>query len=169
MDQHVSPLAFTFIEPADVASSPNLAFPFAPPPVTNSPTFSAPKLKRGTNYQDLLVFDPVDGILSLRRLTIGKQAVKDQGIAASMHALGVTSISLPGMGGAGRLSSSPSTKAPESAKVKVDDPPMELVARVSVEATWDLRRGGRDHVEIKTPILPAQAVDRQRGGAHGVE
>ncbi len=101
------PLAFTFLSPEDVASTPNLAFPFAPPPITNSPTFSPPKLTRSTNYHDILVFDPIDGYLTLRRLTIDKQPVKEQGLGASMHALGVTSISLPGMGSAGRLSSPP--------------------------------------------------------------
>jgi hypothetical protein len=66
------------------------------------------------NYQDLLLFDPVDGVLSLRRLVIDKHAVKESigsGVAASVQALGATSISLPGMGGTGRLSSSPSISA----------------------------------------------------------
>ncbi|KAF8952387.1 hypothetical protein BDZ97DRAFT_1930866 [Flammula alnicola] len=134
----------------------------------------APKLKRGTNYQDVLVFDPQDGILSLRRLTIEKHLVKEQGVsggvAASVQALGVTSISLPGMGGAGRLSSSPSNKAnatssksPTSAGIA--DPPMELAAKESIEATWDLKRG-RDWVEMKMPVQPRQmpAADSRRGG-----
>lgn len=156
MEQTRAPLAFTFISPTDVASVPNLAFPFAPPPITNSPTFSPPKLTRGTNYQDILVFDPVDGVLALRRLTIDKQPVKEQGLGASMHALGVTSISLPGMGGAGRLSASPAGRASEAAAaagVRAGEPAMELVVREGVEATWDLKRA-RDAVEIKTPVMP---------------
>ncbi|KAF8166691.1 hypothetical protein BJ912DRAFT_889225 [Pholiota molesta] len=164
-EQTRAPLAFTFISPADVASSPTLMFPFTPPPISHSPSFSPPKLKRAKNYQDLLVFDPVDGVLSLRRLAIDKHPEKEQGIggvAASVHALGVTSISLPGMGGAGRLSSSPSTRGTAGAlssgrstsSAKVEEPPMELVGKETVEATWDLKRG-RDWVEIKTPVLPS--------------
>jgi hypothetical protein len=140
-------------------------FPFTPPPISHSPSFSPPKLKRAKNYQDLLVFDPVDGVLSLRRLAIDKHPEKEQGIggvAASVHALGVTSISLPGMGGAGRLSSSPSTRGTAGAlssgrstsSAKVEEPPMELVGKETVEATWNLKRG-RDWVEIKTPVLPS--------------
>jgi hypothetical protein len=47
-----------------------------------------------------------DGDLSLRRLSLDKHFVREQGLgmvaaAASVQTLGVTSISLPGMGGAG--------------------------------------------------------------------
>ena len=165
-DQTRAPLAFTFLSPEDVASTPNLAFPFAPPPITNSPTFSPSKLTRGTNYQDILVFDPVDGHLTLRRLTIDKQPVKEQGLGASMHALGVTSISLPGMGSAGRLSSSPVARMSETASaaagVRAGEQAMELAVREGLEATWDLKRA-RDAGEIKTPVMP-----RGREGPKGI-
>ena len=38
-----APLAFTFIAPSDIASSPDLLPPYAPQRVTNSPTFSPSK------------------------------------------------------------------------------------------------------------------------------
>src|SRR6266567_7748042 len=139
-----APLAFTFIAPSDIASSPDLLPPYATQRVTNSPTFSPSKPERIVNYQDLLLFDPVDGVLSLRRLVIDKHAVKESigsGVAASVQALGATSISLPGMGGTGRLSSSPSISAvsrggsggPHSQHA-AGDPPVELGARDIVVA-----------------------------------
>ncbi|KAF8964575.1 hypothetical protein BDZ97DRAFT_891715 [Flammula alnicola] len=155
------PLAFTFISPSDVLSSPNLTLPFAPRGITNSPMFLPPKLKRGINYQDVPMFDPQDGILSLRRLTVEKHLVKEQdvsgGVAASVQALGVTSILLPCMGNAGRLTSSPSNKAkatssksPTSAGIA--NRPMELADKESIEATRDMKRG-RDWVEFLSCIL----------------
>jgi len=47
-----APLAFTFIAPSDIASSPDLLPPYAPQRVTNSPTFSPSKPERIVNYQD---------------------------------------------------------------------------------------------------------------------
>ena len=81
------------------------------------------------------------------------------GVAASVQALGVTGISFPGMGSADRLSMSPSTPAASrggsrnSHLQKVGDPPMELAAKESVVATWDLRRK-RDWVEFKRAVQP---------------
>jgi hypothetical protein len=73
--------------------------------------------------------------------------------AASVQALGVTSISLPGMGGAGKLAGSPSRSGGNSNKPSsVSDPPVvELVAKESTVATWHLQRR-TDWVEIKQPI-----------------
>lgn len=167
--QASAPLAFTFLSPNDILSSPDLVPPCSPPPASRSPSspkMSSTKQKRSTNFQDVLMFDPATGFLSLRRLTLDKHPVKDQslagGVVSSVHALGVTSISLPGMGGAGRLSSSPSTKGNLSTAVvgsggsgatKSADVPMELTAKESIMATWDLQRN-RDWAEIKSPIHP---------------
>lgn len=60
-------------------------------------------------------------------------------VAASAQALGVTSISLPGMVGAGKLSSSPATK-PSPAR-KVAESEMELGAKIHLVATYNLKRG----------------------------
>ncbi|KAF5309146.1 hypothetical protein D9619_012845 [Psilocybe cf. subviscida] len=151
-----APLAFVFLTPSDLALSPDLQFPFTSPTIniTNSPTFSPPKRRRGTNYQDVLVFDPADGVLSLRRLTLEKRAVRDQSV---VHA--VTSISLPGMGGAGRLSSSPSNRTAFAGGPA--EPQLELVARENVQATWTLRRG-RAGPEVKISVEAHQASYHER-------
>ncbi|KAF8960527.1 hypothetical protein BDZ97DRAFT_2077461, partial [Flammula alnicola] len=166
-------LAFMFISPSDVSSSPNLMFLFAPRSVVNSPMFSPPKLKRGANYQGVLVFDPQGGILSLRRWTIKKHLVMERGVsggvAASVQALGAASVSLPGMGGAGPLSPSPSNKVSATSSKSptssgIAELPTELAAKESIEAAWVLKRG-RDWVE-KMPVQPPQtpAADSRRGG-----
>ena len=95
---------FTFIAPSDITFSADLLSPYAPHLITNSATFSSSKPKRVVNYQDLL-FGPVDGVLSLRRLITDKHEVKGSigsGVAASVQALDVTSISFPGMGAGDR-------------------------------------------------------------------
>ena len=104
----------------------------------------------------MLLFDPADGVLSLRRLSLDKHFVREQGLgmaaaAASVQALGVTSISLPRMGGAGRLARSP-TRAGGSSSGVVDPPVAELVAKESNVATWHLQRR-TDWVEIKQRIF----------------
>ena len=69
--------------------------------------------------------------------------------AASVQALGVTSISLPRMGGAGRLARSPSRSGGSGV---VDPPVAELVAKESNVATWHLQRR-TDWIEIKQRIF----------------
>jgi len=168
--QPKAPLTFTFIAPSDITFSPDLLPPYAPHLITNSPTFSSSKPKRIVNYQDLLLFDPVDGVLSLRRLITDKHAVKDgigSGVAASVQALGVTSISFPGMGAGDRVSMSPSTSAASrggsrtSQSQQVGDPLMELGAKENIVATWDLRR--RDLAEFKKSVQPSVLVDGGKG------
>jgi hypothetical protein len=69
--------------------------------------------------------------------------------AASVQALGVTSISLPGMGGAGRRAGSPSRSGGSGV---VDPPVAEHVAKESIVTMWHLQRR-TDWVEIKQPIF----------------
>ena len=86
--------------------------------------------------------------------------------AASVQALGVTSISLPGMGGAGKLAGSPSRSGGGGKPSVVVDhhPVMELTAEESTVATWDLQRR-TDWVEIKQPIVsPPRPGLLLRGG-----
>lgn len=103
------------------------------------------------------MFDPEDGMLSLYRLTLDKKPVRESGIsgvAASVHALGVASISLPGMGGAGRLSSSPSSKPVPigGASGKGGEQPMELgLKETRVVATYSLQRE-RDWKDVSKPL-----------------
>lgn len=52
---------------------------------------------------------------------------------------------------------------------KVEDPPIELVGKESVEATWD-SKCRRYWVEIKTPILPSSAkADGLKKNTSGTE
>lgn len=152
-------LSFTFIESSE-ACLPTSLLPTNPGPghvVGSAEVGSSPHHRpRPTNYQDMLVFDHHDGILSLRRITTEVRA-KEQGlsVSASMSmsaaALSATSISLPGLGGAGKLSSSAS---PSSAGFSVSSSATsgkqvpsvdfhvthELVGKAAVVATWNLQR-----------------------------
>ena len=135
-------LAFTFISSAELINSPGLLPPLSPIPVTHSPTLSLASGKRGSNYQHILLFDPEDGVLSLHQLTLEKHLTREPvmaTVAASAQALGVMSISLPGIGGAGKLSSSPAAK-PSHAK-KVAESEMELGAIIHLVVTYNLKRG----------------------------
>jgi hypothetical protein len=167
LDYPIAPLAFTFISPLDIAQSPRLL----PQQRTghsktpSSPTIQIPKQHQ--HFQDVLFFDPADGVLSLRRLSLDKHSVREQGLgiaaaAASVQALGVTSISLPGMGGAGKLARSPSRPG-GNASTSVDPPVTELVAEESTVATWDLQRR-TDWVEIKQRIVDPEPQPRVSGG-----
>jgi hypothetical protein len=82
------------------------------------------------------VFDPVDGILSLRRLTIDSQPT-DLG----SYAIRGTSLSLPSSSGVGRLNTS-SNAALSGATRSQTETPSELVAKETLVATFSLRRGG---------------------------
>ncbi|KAF8161700.1 hypothetical protein B0H34DRAFT_702189 [Crassisporium funariophilum] len=168
-DQPKAPLAFIFISPVDISTSPRLRPPSSPNLTTDSPSSPLFSPQKTTNFQDVLLFDPMDGILSLRRLTLDKQLAHEPGVAASVQALGVTSISLPGMGGAGRMSGSPSMRGGGggrmlglTATVSVAELPMELVGKEGTVATWDLQRG-RDWVEIKQPMGLDERADLRRG------
>ena len=165
-DYPIAPLAFTFISPLDIAQSPRL-LPQQRTKTPSSPPIQIPQQHQ--QFQDVLFFDPADGVLSLRRLSLDKHFVREQGLgmaaaAASVQALGVTSISLPGMGGAGKLARSPSRPG-GNASVGVDPPVAELVAQESTVATWDLQRR-KDWVEIKRRIVNPEPQPRVSGGEY---
>jgi len=133
---------FIFIAPSDVTFSPDLV----PPYVANSPTFSSSKPKR---ILPRPFFDPVDVVLSLRLLIlINKHAVKESigsGVAASVQALGLISISFLGNGSADRMSLSPSAphgSSRSSHSPQAGDLLLELGVKENVVAPWDLRRRG---------------------------
>ncbi|KAF8638773.1 hypothetical protein AX17_001968 [Amanita inopinata Kibby_2008] len=157
-------LAFTFIESSE-SCLPSSLLPT--PSVPLGELGSNPHHRsRPTNFQDLLVFDPNDGMLSLRRITSELRS-KDQGlsVAASMSALGTTSISLPGLGGAGKLSSSPSSVAHStsvasnaSGQQRNIESTHELVGKETIVATWNLQRR-RDWEEIRQPIIATTTLE----------
>ena len=76
--------------------------------------------------------------------------------SASVQALGVTSISLPRLGGAGRLARSPSRSGGGGV---VDPPVAELVAKESNVATWHLQRR-MDWVEINQRIFNPDIIQQ---------
>ena len=155
-----APLAFTFISPLDISQSPRL---LPQQSIPNSRTSSSPilshQIPKQQQFQDVLLFDPIDGVLSLRRLSLDKHSVREQSLgmaaaAASVQALGVTSISLPRMGGAGRHGRSPSRSGSSGV---VEPPVAELVAKESIVATWHLQRR-TDWVEIKQRIFNPDVI-----------
>ncbi|KAF8903655.1 hypothetical protein CPB84DRAFT_1773819 [Gymnopilus junonius] len=201
-----APLAFTFVPPSELSANiqtpnsprhhPVPSSSFSPSMSPSSPTFSSaspsvhghsgsrPSLSRqqtsSSPHQDILLFDPADGVLSLRRLILDKHPVKEGGIstaiggiggsvgAAAAHALGVTSISLPGMGGAGKLSSSPSLKVSVGGgrDVKKDvgsDSDMELGAKESTVVWWDLRSGRESRGQVKFVFEPLDLGSKGKG------
>ena len=129
---------------------------------TSEPT--SPHRHRSTNFQDLLAFDPTDGILSLRRIFVNLRP-RDQGIPVPTSvSLGATSVSLPGMGGAGRLGPSPPPPSMRaggavSSHVQNTEASMDLVGKESVVATWSLQRQ-QDWREIRRVLEEPQSAGR---------
>lgn len=194
-EQQRVPLAFTFIKSTESTLPHNLLPPAtSPPPLSlglglasadpgsSPPTSPRPLRRRPTNFQDVLLFDPTDGTLSLRRCTVELHP-KEQGLASAAAALGATSISLPGMGGAGRLSGSPSSSAGAGAaaggkgharsssrsragagvaQMQMGEVPMELAGRENVVATWSLKRRW-DSREVRRPL----GLEGRGGGGGG--
>ncbi|KAK2465840.1 hypothetical protein APHAL10511_001481 [Amanita phalloides] len=171
-------LAFTFIDSSE-ACLPGSLLPASPAHLGGEPGNSPHHRTRPSNYQDLLVFDPNDGMLSLRRITTDLRA-KDQGLSVaasvSMSALGATSASLPGLGGAGKLSTSPasitySISAASNASSKQSNTDMntthDLIGKDAIMATWNLQRR-RGWEEIRQPILSGtiQVTRAAAGGSH---
>lgn len=169
------PLAFSFLSP----HSSSLPVKFLPPNNTFSPASVSSSLpsssphrrtqsvsprlpSRPTNYQDILVFDPSDGSLSLRRLLISTKVGEPNSILSALPIPGATSISLPGMG-FGRPSPSPPKVGISASKPAAlpDNLPYELDARESVIATWSLSRDAK-WSDVKVPLLIEHENQRQR-------
>ncbi|KAF9070367.1 hypothetical protein BDP27DRAFT_1323920 [Rhodocollybia butyracea] len=181
-EQPKVPLAFAFLEPSNEAERrlpSNLLPPISSPHLlplhqqsygsvssnhtvmSSSPsTWSEPMSPRQQlhpsgrprNFQDVLVFDPTDGLLSLRRITTNVKIKSKDGTSilnASIGSVGGmnASRSLPGTNTGGRLSSSasPGTSPPQRMTV-VGHPPVvegisELIGKDDIVASWILRRG----------------------------
>ncbi|KAH0589923.1 hypothetical protein H2248_000113 [Termitomyces sp. 'cryptogamus'] len=164
----------------------------SPPPHPHSPHALSTK-KRPTNFQDVLVFDPADGSLALRRVVLEvcvKEHGMGMGMGISLGALGVggTSISLPGMGYAGVGVGSPSSLSSASAsgggsggsggggvfgqRVGMQGQEgrqgqeMELGARESTVMTWSLGGWGGGDTGSGWKGL-GLSVERREGGRGG--
>ena len=159
LEQSLAPVNFIFLKSCESSLPANLLPPATvslsvPTSVHSSPirhpeTLSPRRMQRPTNYQDVLLFDPIEGILSLRRLTLEIRTC-DQGLSfpTAVHNLGATSVSLPGASPLSRLGVSPSSGGRPSGLSQMMNAPAELVGRDSTVASWNLRRG-QDWGEIR--------------------
>ncbi|KAL1686523.1 hypothetical protein GGG16DRAFT_64098 [Schizophyllum commune] len=121
----------------------------------------------GNNHQDVLVFDPADGTLSLRRITTELRPRDAGGMAVSIAG---TSISLSTLGALGRSpsvgagkSGAPGISPASSASGGRDETPMVLSATEDVVATWRVRRDPewaevRERVVVDGAHVPQQQV-----------
>ncbi|KAF8172576.1 hypothetical protein K438DRAFT_178568 [Mycena galopus ATCC 62051] len=120
-----APLAIVFVPASGAGSSSASAL--------RSPT--SPASPTASGVQDVLVFDPADGVLSLRRITLSALDAPHNGI----------SVSLPAAVGRLSMSASPPASyvrggAVAAARGGGEVPPTELGGREAVVATWSLRR-----------------------------
>ena len=163
-----APLAFIFIRfnahslPKRLLPSPSVVSPpgSAPSSAHSSPSqepLSPPNRRRRTDFQDILMFDPTDGSLSLRRCEISLRSYEQNlSVPSGVPGIGGTSISLPSRPSFGRVSAplpAPETSARNrsSGVAQSQDKPTEMVGHESEVATWNLRRG-RDWPVVKTPV-----------------
>jgi hypothetical protein len=173
----VAPLAFTFVKSSNMSLPTSLLPPLTPYRSPASPTLSippspaqrplssptSPRMRRPSNYQDILLFDPPVGQLSLRRIWVDKHVREASStaltIGTSVPIVGGTSISLPSMSPLSRMSSSPPTPVPRTnTSALTESKPVELTAKEGVVATWALRRGS-GWKEIKRVV---ESGDAQR-------
>ncbi|OJA20381.1 hypothetical protein AZE42_06676 [Rhizopogon vesiculosus] len=150
-------ITFTFL-PRDTLLPTSIQPPLA---ITSSPSTSSSRsdvpsplrTRKAANFQDLLLFDPSDGVLSLRRVML-EQRHRDAYSYSLANLPTSVSMPLPGNGNAGRLGTSPpnrvgvvSTKSSGLTQMMLEAA-SELYGRDSMVATWQLRRH-RDWSEVK--------------------
>jgi hypothetical protein len=107
------------------------------------------------------MFDPMDGTLSLRRFFVEhRQSEHSLSVPNSVPGIGGTSISLPSRPSFGLASSPPPSSNRASALSAMMERPVELHARESEIATWNLRRArGWEPVRgTVTEAVPAKPV-----------
>ncbi|KAF8125481.1 hypothetical protein EV363DRAFT_1175971 [Boletus edulis] len=160
-----SDLSFTFVS----GSETTLPTTLLPPQMASSPSTSSGRSDlppthsshRQHNFKDVLVFNASGGVLSLRRITL-EQRVRESRIpfASPITSL-ATSISLPGVGAAGRLSTSlpvqtcspikNASKRRSGLTQQMLEAATELVGKDSTVATWQLKRR-HDWGEVKRVV-----------------
>ncbi|KIY62484.1 hypothetical protein CYLTODRAFT_447171 [Cylindrobasidium torrendii FP15055 ss-10] len=164
----------TSLLPANSPPTSLMAVPSSSPSSPGSPNFTRTSSHQTIkNFQDMVVFDPMDGMLQLRRwvLNVNQRGGNREGISIP----GMTSVSLPmGLGIGGRSSTSPrdrsrrissSSLSPDLAALTIEDKlDGELVAvKDTVVATWDLRRR-RDWPAV---MKSAEAAPEYKAGDDG--
>ena len=149
----------TSLLPPQMASSPSTSSGRSDPPSSHSS-------HRQHNFKDVLVFDASGGVLSLRRISL-EQRPRESGIPFSLPIASLaTSISLPGIGGAGRLSASPPIRDTAMKRSGLTQQMLEaateLVGKESTVATWQLKRR-HDWGEVKHVV--DEVGDRPKPGS----
>lgn len=164
-DQPSAPLSFTFIESSNSMLPANLLPPAAPSsptsvhssPVLRPEPLSPRRMQRPVNYQDILVFDPTDGSLALRRLVLELRNLDH--VLSLPSVIHGTSASLPGTSPAGRLSTSPSSSGGRpSGLSRMMEAPTEVIAKEAIVASWNVKRK-HDWGEIRQPVYPQKLND----------
>ena len=154
-----SELSFTFVRGNEMSLPTSLL----PPQIASSPSTSSGRSDlpsshsshRQHNFKDVLVFDASGGVLSLRRISL-EQRPRESGIPFSSPIASLaTSISLPGVGAAGRLSASPPSRDAARRRSGLTQQMLEaateLVGKESTVATWQLKRR-HDWGEVKRVV-----------------
>jgi hypothetical protein len=159
-EQQSLPLAFTFVSQSTSVSSSADPIPRSFSPSSSySSGRSAPTSpahsgnSRQGQDQDVLIFDPHNGILSLRRLILSQRSHDPTTGLASPPRVNA-SISLPGVSTIHRLAGTTTTSSQanqSSALTRLMSVSSRLVCQESQIATWALRRNA-DWKEIKQPI-----------------
>lgn len=169
-----APLTFIFIQsnahslPKRLLPSPSVVSPpsSTPSSVQSSPSrepLSPPHRRRRADFQDILIFDPADGSLSLRRCTINLRPVEQTlSVPNSVPGIGGTSISLPSRSSLGRVNApfpapAIALRSRSSGTAPVIDKPMAIAGHESQVATWNLRRG-RGWPVVKGSVRPERHI-----------
>lgn len=157
-DQTPLPLALTFIsrsrlaptQPKSISAS---SSPSSGRSAPGSPTKPSDRIGQD---QDVLVFDPQHGILSLHRLTPSRHFHDHAPGTPGGPSRGHASTSFPGVSTIHRLATSTSADGGRqpSALTRMMGVPAQLTCHDSLVATWTLRRGV-DWKEIKVPFQVA--------------
>ncbi|CCM06516.1 uncharacterized protein FIBRA_08788 [Fibroporia radiculosa] len=169
-ERGLAPIAVLFVRPIEVSIPSSLLPPAAlsftassSPSSVQSSNHSSTQASRKVANQDVLVFDPYDGTLSLRRIVVERGANEFTLAASSIPIIGNTSMSLPGVNSLGRLSTSPSSTQTSPGKASGLTQMMgrssELAGKERRVGSWNLRRG-RDWPEVRKPIRPRSKVAR---------
>jgi len=153
-----APLAFIFIH-SNAHSLPKRLLPpltvLSPPSSTPSSAQSSPSREplsplhkgRRADFQDILIFDPANGSLSLRRCGVSLRPIEQTlSVPSSVPGIGGTSISLPSRPSLGRVSvplpaPAIALRVRSSGAAAGKDTPTAIVGHEHEVATWNLRRG----------------------------
>ena len=184
-NQPIVPLSFTLLSPSFAGMPPSLRYtgsltmPYvsAPASAQSSPRHLSKPLPtrpsgKPRNYQDILVFDPTDGKLSLRRIILSTRSTDSvSSVLANLPIPTGTSISLPGMGLVARANSQSSSSSPPLGVTQpkasgvtkaMEPPPTEVVAiESSPMAAWPLLRG-IEWEEVKKKIVELAKTGRTK-------